>query len=520
MTSLFHPEGTLRPLRGRQIPLIDAIRDAVREKHKRIIVQAPTGFGKTIVAAHLMNQSAAKGRRPIFICPAIALVEQTLLSFEAQGIRDIGIIQAQHHRTDWKAQIQIASRDTLVRRKLPEVDFAIVDEAHDRRQAMTDILNGDAWKDKVVVGLSATPWAKGLGLDWTKLIIAATMAEMIEDGPPTGLSPFRVYSVPPDYEPDMSGVKTVAGEFAEGATSTVMSDKRLVGNAVEHWLKTRQSGEHPGDHTFLYGVDRNHAKTLMEAFQAEGVSCGYIDGESGPEERLRTFQRYRSGEDKVLANVGVLLTGVDEDVRCMVDCAPTKSEIRHVQKLGRGARLADGKDYLLLLDHAGNCVRLGLPWDIHHDTLDCRKPGEKGEAYADDAPVPKPRKCRECFAIIPPRVKACPKCGFVPPVFSDVQTVAGELALFDGKAQKVKKEQRSLEQRWFSSFVYMAERRGFKPGWADMKFKAKFGEFPKGLERRATTPIKAAKEWDAQQTREWRAAKKAEAQNDTIATAG
>ena len=84
-----------------------------------------------------------------------------------------------------------------------------------------------------------------------------------------------------------------------------------------------QNGNHPGDRTFLYGVNRAHARALMEKFNSAGVSFGYIDGETGPDERKRVFDRYRSREDKGICNVGVLITGVDEDVRCIQDCAMT-----------------------------------------------------------------------------------------------------------------------------------------------------------------------------------------------------
>ena len=482
-------------MRGRQIPLIPAITEAVREGHKRIIVQLPTGAGKTVVAAHLMQRSADKGRRPIFIAPAIALVEQTLASFEFQGIRDIGIIQAQHHRTDWTAQIQIASRDTLVRRALPEVDFVIVDEVHDQRDALNDILASEAWCNKIAIGLSATPWSRGLGLHWTKLIVGATIRDMIEDGPPTGLSPFRVYVPPNEYKPDMTGVRTVAGDFQESGAARVMSDVRLVGDAVDNWLKRRQSGEHPGDRTFLYGVNRAHAKCLMEAFNAAGVPCGYIDGESTPEERERTFERYRSRKDKVLANVGVLITGVDEDVRCIVDCAPTKSEIRHVQKIGRGLRLADGKDSCLILDHADNNRRVGLVTDIHHETLDVRKPGEKGDAYVDEKETPKPKECKKCHAVIPPRSKACPSCGYVLPVVTDIVHEAGELALLGSKSKKAPKPKKDEKQVFYSGLLMMSHQLHFKDGWAANKYKERFGCWPRGLNRIATTPTKAVRDF-------------------------
>lgn len=507
MSSLFEPEKSLslHPLRGRQIPLIPAITQAVKEGHKRIMVQAAGGFGKTVVAAHLMHRSYDKGRKPLFVAPAIALIEQTLASFEAQGIRDIGVIQAQHRRTDWRAQIQIASRDTLIRRPLPEVDFAMIDEAHDQRDALNEILDGDAWRGKIVIGLSATPWSKGLGLHWTKLIVAATMADMIADGYPTGLVPFKVFSAPID--PDTSKLKIVAGEFQESGAATLMSDPKIIGDAVQTWLKHRQEGNHPGDRTFLYGQNRSHAKSLMEAFKAEGISCGYIDGESSPDERRETFRRYRSREDKVVANVGVLVTGVDEDVRCMVDCSLTRSEITHVQKCCRGSRLAHEKDYVLLLDHGGNCARLGLPWDIHHDEMDTRTPKDKGDAYTDDKPAPKPRKCENCFAMIPVKTKSCPSCGHAYVAPNTVEHERGELVEFTAK--KEPKAKRDEKQVFYSGLLMIAQQRRFKDGWVSQKYKERFGCWPKGLDRIATRPTKAVKEFEAESRRAYMESRKA-----------
>jgi DNA repair protein RadD len=472
---------SLRPLRPIQEKAIESIREAVKDGHKRIVLQAPCGFGKTLLSAHLVTSSVSKNCRPLFTCPAINLVNQTLKAFEAEGIRDIGIIQAQHERTDWNAQVQIASVQTLVRRALPEVDLVIIDEVHQNYEKLNEILDSEAWKEKVVVGLSATPWARGMGRRWTKLIIAATTKEMIKLG---YLSPFIVYW--PDEDADFSKLRIEKGEFTEASSEAVMGDKKIVADVVKTWL---ERGENLP--TFLFAVNRAHAQNLRNEFQDSGVSCGYIDCFSDDEDRKRTFRRFRSGEDKIIASVGCLTTGVDEDVRVIIDAAPTNSEIRHVQKIGRGLRMAYGKTELIILDHAGNNHRLGLVTDIIHKSLDTRKPGDKKEAFVGEKPVPKPSKCKKCHTLIPSGQKSCPRCGEKLIVDSGVETKPGELVLMGSESGHEKKEKPAThedKQEWYSGLLGLARERGYSNGWAAHKYKEKFGVWPRNLEDVATQP--------------------------------
>lgn len=113
--------------------------------------------------------------------------------------------------TDGSQPVQVASTQTLQRRKLPTADIVLVDEAHrwfdfyGRWMAMPE------WQKVPFVGLSASPWTKGLGTHYDDLIIAATTAELIGKG---FLSPFRVFA---PAHPDLSKVKTVAGDYARSA---------------------------------------------------------------------------------------------------------------------------------------------------------------------------------------------------------------------------------------------------------------------------------------------------------------
>jgi len=500
-SSLFQSEvvPVLRSLRPRQEAAIEAIRQAVKDGHTRIIVQAPCGFGKTLLAAHLVSSSLAKGRRPIFTCPAIVLVNQTLKAFENEGIEDIGVIQADHERTDYRCQMQIASVQTLIRRTLPEVDFVMIDEAHLTWDALYAKLDGDEWKDKIAIGLTATPWTKGMGLHWAKLIIAATIEELIADG---HLSPFTVYAPSKEFTPDLRGVKVTAGDFDETGAAAAVDKSPIIADVVKTWKEKAE-----GLPTFLFAVNRAHAQHLQREFELAGVACGYIDAYTDEYSRATTFKRFRSGEYRIISSVGCLIQGVDEDVRAIIDAAPTCSETRHVQKIGRGLRTAPGKERCLILDHAGNTLRLGLVTDIYHDSLDTRKPGDRGEAYKDDKKPVKPKQCKTCKMLVPVGKQKCPGCGELV-LHNHIVAKDGELTLFESgtaKKPKTRKQEATNEQKqeFYSGFLQLASERGHSEGWAAHAYKEKFGVWPRGLARERSEPTYEVRQYDKHRHIRW-----------------
>ena len=212
---------SLFPLRPLQQTALDAVKSSVRAGKKRIVVQAPTGFGKTILGAHMAAGALAKSNRAAFVVPMLTLIDQTFERFVSNGISagDMGVMQANHPWRRAHAPLQICSVQTIAKRGFPEVKFVIVDEAHMRFEAI------DRWMkecpDVLFFGLSATPWSKGMGEVWDDLIIPTTLAELIAVG---DLCKFRVFSA---AKPDLSKVRTVAGEFHEGELSAVMSGKEI-----------------------------------------------------------------------------------------------------------------------------------------------------------------------------------------------------------------------------------------------------------------------------------------------------
>jgi DNA repair protein RadD len=451
--------GALRP---QQTRLLDEIDRAIAGGSLHVMAQLPTGGGKTKVAATKTIQLREDGKRVLFIVPALELIDQTVERFYAEGILDIGVIQGDHELTNWSRPVQIASVQTLMRRNLPPVDLVFIDEAH----RVFDVYQGwlaGAWKHIPVIGLSATPWTRGLGKHFDKLIIGSTTQELIEAG---YLSKFRVFA---PSSPDLTKVRTLAGDYHEGDLSKAMDQSALVADVVDTWINRGR-----GRPTLCFAVDRVHAKHLQTKFAESGVLAEYVDCFTSKLDRKAIAKRFHAGEIDVICNVGVLTTGVDWDVRCIILARPTKSEMLFVQMIGRGLRTADGKDDCLILDHSDNHIRLGFVTDIHHEKLDDGRERQKAEPKSKEA---LPKKCGKCSFLKPPKVLICPACGFKPEPKCTVENKAGELVEFSSR-NAVKGPTQQERIIFFAELRHIADQRCYKQGWAAQQYKSKFGSFP------------------------------------------
>jgi DNA repair protein RadD len=453
-----------------QAEALEALRQTIRQGVRRIVLQAPTGAGKTLLSAAIIEGALAKDRRVVFTVSHLSLIDQTIEALYAEGIRDCGVIQANHHMTDWSRPVQVASIATINSRKvLPEAHVVIIDECHMLYDAHKSWMAHPDWQTKSFIGLSATPFTKGLGKHFQTLLTVATTQDMIDKGI---LCPFRMFSVGhSDLKAKLKGVKVTAGDYAEGELSTVMREDEISGDVIRTYQSKWGKGK-----TLVFGVDCAHAQVLQERFKAVGIAAGYQDARTCMEDRRDIKRAFHNGTLDVVCNVGTLTTGVDWDIRCLALVRPTKSEILYKQIVGRALRRADGKDHAIILDHGRVYHELGFVTDIECSELD------DGNSKRSERKPPLPKECASCHMLKGAGQRRCLNCGFEPTPQCDIAESDDELEEIDRGLLplKRKKHEATIEEKadFFAQLKSYARQKSYNPGWASNKYRDKFGVWP------------------------------------------
>lgn len=463
---------TLRPY---QISAVNDLRASIIAGHRRPLLQAPTGSGKTIVAREITQAAVEKGSRVLFLAPRRELIFQTAAKLDAVGLPH-GVLMAGVN-PDPTGRVQVASIPTLYSRcikrnhPLPPADLVLVDEAHLAITRST-LAVLDRYAGRPIVGLTATPArgdGRGLGEVFDDLVFGPSVAALVEGG---FLVPQRYYA---PYAPDLAGVRIRQGDYEVRGLAERLDNAKLVGDVVTNWLRLASDRQ-----TVVFAINIAHSMHLCERFVEEGVRAEHLDANTPNQERSEILQRTVAGETQVLCNCFLLSYGWDcPPISCAVLARPTKSLVLFMQMVGRVLRPSPGKQDALILDHAGAVGELGfvdeeMPWSLDGKT----KLGERLEE-ARKKEAKEPITCQQCHAVYS-RQLVCPECGWKPErKGKPVDFLDGDLTeIKRGKRAKKRVYTHEEKRSWFSQLVRIGYERGYKNGWASNKYREKFGVWP------------------------------------------
>lgn len=445
-------------LRPYQTKAVDDIEQARHGPARNVLFTLPTGAGKTLIAAKVIENAVACGERVLVLSHRREITKQTSFRLSDFDL-DHGIIQA-GLTLDLDAPVQIASVQTFWSRCMrtdkvapPRADLIVIDEAHHVRANMwVGILR--SYPNARRLGLTATPCrsdGKGPGNYFDALIEGPQVAELIAQ---KHLVP-TIYYAP--TEPDLKGVKTQAGDYAISQLSDRMNHDDLVGDIIGTWFKFAE-----GRRTIAFACDVPHSHHIQQEFVRAGIKCEHLDGTTPKRERDLILERLASGETRIVVNCQVLTEGVDVPAAsCIVLARPTKQLGLYRQMAGRGLRPAPDKNNLILIDHAGACFRHGLLEDRVEWTLQADKRAENPtHAKRDRGTVGRLLECSQCGALRSGG-EPCPHCGFQP------QRRPDAIVFKDGELARVNRQSRTTKSiidpnecmRWHAMLTQIARSR-------------------------------------------------------------
>ena len=446
-------------LRPYQEDLIDKTRQALL-RNKRVLMQAPTGAGKTAITVYMMSRAAEAGKTSVMAVHQNELLTQTSKALW-DGKLEHGMIASGKTRSYMAAQV--ASVQTWVRRmdQYSEPDLIIIDECH-RSAASTYQKILEQYPNARVIGLTATPQrtdGKGLDGTYTELVQGPTIRQLIDAG---YLCDYEIFAPPSSL--DLSEVKTKMGDYDKKQLEHEVDKPTITGDAVATYKKHAN-----GKRAAVMCVSIRHAEHVMESYNAAGVPAEMLEGKMTNKEREAVIDRFRSGETLIVTAVQLLIEGLDlPAIEVIQWLRPTQSLIVYLQGNGRGFRVSEGKEKLTILDQVANYKRHGLPDDDREWTLEGRKKGKKRKE--DDEADVSIQQCKHCFHIFRPGVAVCPSCGMPVEVRqkAEIEVVDGELERIDVTALRKQAKQEQGAARDLVDLVKLGQRRGMKnpAAWA------------------------------------------------------
>jgi DNA repair protein RadD len=468
-------------LRDYQQKLADDVRLSYRMGYRCPLVVASTGAGKTILFSYITHGAAQRGNPVLIAAHRKEIIRQISLSLARFGVEHqviaapsaVRAIKVAHFKAFGRSFVS-ASSTTMVGSVQTIVGrFDIIDATLARVAAKT----GKPARLLVVMDeghhvVADTQWGKvmdrycgdagGLGL-----IVTASperldgrglgaghggYADHMIEGPPMSwliengfLSPYRIFTAAQQI--DLAGVRTRMGDYVASDLQERVDKPTVTGDAIAHYRRHAN-----GMRAVVFCVSISHSQHVAAEFLAAGIPSAHIDGATDDAARDQSITDFADGKVQVLTQVNLVSEGFDlgsiaqKDVTidCIIDLAPTASLVNAMQRWGRALRPGPGKT-AILLDHAGNVLRHGLPDEERQWSLEGRKKTRR-KADNDNEPDVKISTCTQCFAVHAPAPE-CPACGHVYPIKErKVEQQDGDLQELTDEAMEALRRQKRIAQ--------------------------------------------------------------------------
>lgn len=449
----------------------ETMRDEVRAslaRHKRVVLCAPPGTGKTRLSKWILGSYANRPQlddesgRALFAVHRRGLVDNASNSFGQGPTLPHGLVMS-GRKTNLAETIQVASIDTLNAWYCDNgqytgdtYDLIVFDEAHAHISKLRSLLGphdakraAHGLKPAFVLGLSATPQHQELNQVFQSIVKGPSPQWLIDN---RYLKPFRYFRGTPG---NASLLVKSGDDYTDQSVSAAMQG--LAGHMVEDWFRLAK-----GRATVGFFPRRTHAAEAVELFRAAGVNAVYLDGETPDEDRLQMFDDLNEGRIDYIANVGVIERGTDiPRIGCVQMCVFIGSIVRWLQMIGRGSRIHPDVEDCLVLDH-GDGVKKG--W-FFEDTVQWSLDwGERPAKTHQAAPTIQCPKCRLTY-----RGGKC-KCGYEPTKkerkSQGLDFVGGELKEITRDEKTKKPKEPKTNEQLLVSALYRAGRANLTFGQA------------------------------------------------------
>ena len=495
----------------------DLISGEFAKGNNKVMLWAMTGAGKGLWMANFIKEANEKGIQSLSVMRRRELIFQTKKNYEKYYNIDSDVIMGNLKFQGDKLST-VASIDTLRNRiskpkykVLKNAQMVIIDECHDftsyTYKRLAWFLEGypleefneksfEQVKDyfkKFYIGMTATPFRVGKRTHtfWDSVAKPIESHELMERG---FLVPARVFA---PKKIDTTGVRidSRTGDFDQKEIFERVSKLQVVGDVVQTY-KERCYGKP----AICFCVNQQHSKIMAEAFRREGIPAIHCDADHSKQERDHAVQGLRDGTYKILTNCNIFSTGFDAPwIEVEISLRPSDSENLVLQQWGRVLRPFKicancGTEYggdpscyrcgssntsyvkkdALILDHANNTSRWGLPYDVREPELEAIDTARKSSRSNSGV-----KTCKKCFAVVENFKRFC-VCGYdfvegaQKAAIEQIEHVGGELGEVNEEFLKNQKYQK-IKQR-YNSYKRLEMLRGWGPNAKYYKLYEDFGE--------------------------------------------